>query len=138
MFTRYSNIDIPQNYSGSRFNKQVIEDTETKIHSTPIQGATKSSVSPTFEYNKAIIAEEEKIDEVSVPVEDDISSIEENANNDNKDNSLSVLSQFTDYFKRINSDDLLLIALIIFLLNDHNMNNNDIIIILSLMLIYHQ
>ncbi len=49
MFTRYSGVDIPQNYSGNRFRKKSIENTEMKVHTNQTQGAIKSSVSPSFE-----------------------------------------------------------------------------------------
>ena len=48
MFTRYSNIDIPKNYSGSRFKKAPIEDTTMKIHESDFQNEVKTSVSPTY------------------------------------------------------------------------------------------
>ena len=51
MFTRYNGVEIPKNYSGSRFRQQV-ENTETKMHrpkeAPPLQNVRKS-VSPTFQ-----------------------------------------------------------------------------------------
>lgn len=49
MFTRYKGIDVPQNYSGSRFKSEP-PNTEMKTHKpTPIYSPTKTSISPSFE-----------------------------------------------------------------------------------------
>lgn len=149
MFTRYSDIEIPQNYSGSRFSKQFAEDTTTKIHTSTIQGASKSSVSPSFEMSR--LGEAYQAPEADDNVEyfndeaifDDISDEDNNeftASSVNKDENHSEisesLSQITGYLKRLKNDDLLLIGLIAFLANENSVSNNDIIIILVLLLMY--
>ena len=48
MFTRYSDINIPNNYSGNRFKKTTIEDTTMKIHESELKSEIKTSVSPTY------------------------------------------------------------------------------------------
>ena len=48
MFTRYSGIDVPNNYSGNRFKKTIIEDTTMKIHENEVKSEIKTSVSPTY------------------------------------------------------------------------------------------
>lgn len=163
MFTRYSGVDVPQNYSGNRFRKRSIENTEMKVHTNQTQGATKSSVSPTFEnqsnnndYTEEII--EPDTNEIVEPINEKIpTSVDENEDITETDVELSVqenehsdskpafkgllsdlnLSPFTEYLKNIKNDDLLLIALIIFLASDKNVGNNDIIILLALLLVYH-
>ncbi len=49
MFTRYSGIEVPKNYSGNRFRRKSIEETDTKIHKSQPQDTVKSSISPSFE-----------------------------------------------------------------------------------------
>ena len=52
MFTKYTDIDLPKNYSGSRF-KQAIADTKMKTHKAqqvpPNATAIKTAVSPSFQ-----------------------------------------------------------------------------------------
>lgn len=51
MFTKYTGIEVPQNYSGSRFKKEV-EKTEMKTHRGQISSSDsgiKASVSPSFQ-----------------------------------------------------------------------------------------
>ena len=49
MFTKYKGVQIPQNYSGSRFKADGLE-TEMKTHKpTPSYSSTRTSVSPTFQ-----------------------------------------------------------------------------------------
>ena len=48
MFTKYNNINIPQNYSGNRF-KHDITNTEMKTHRPTTTSAVKTSVSPYFQ-----------------------------------------------------------------------------------------
>jgi hypothetical protein len=44
MYSRYSGIKLPQNYSGSRF----VRETETKLHTASTLSGVKSSHSPSF------------------------------------------------------------------------------------------
>ncbi len=154
MFTRYTGVDIPQNYSGNRFRKDLYEDTEMKVHSSSTEGAVKSSVSPSFEqrlnYQSNVMKKDETIENAT---ENDIFYQDEEENNkeqphndseqeknDNIQHSKSILkelSPFSEYLKNIKSDDLLLIALIIFLASEKNGSNGDVIILLALLLIYH-
>lgn len=147
MFSKYSNIDIPQNYSGNRFKNTQAYETTTKMHTPSDFSAVSSSVSPTYErqffedstneieYENEIYDTEEaclscdegQSEEISVPECSVISS-----GCDSSDNK--GLSALHDIFSKISSEDLLLISLIIFLSVDKNINNNDIIILLSLLL----
>ena len=157
MYTRYSGVDVPQNYSGNRFRKKIIEDTETKVHSSITPGAVKSSVSPSFESQIKNDQIYQNNDENSLDYSETLDDVVENddfnesayqSNNEPKDkgndkivnksilNELN-LSPIAEYLKSIRGEDLLLIALIIFLASDKNISNNDIIILLALLLVYH-
>ena len=147
MFTRYSDIDIPKNYSGSRFKMSQIEDTTMKVHSSDMQGAVKSSVSPTYnEHLNQFIPQDSY--NYSQKSEEIANNVNEVMNEDNysenelttfpqedkiAENNRSLLPTF-DFLKNINSDDLLIILLIIVLASDKSALNNDIIIILALLL----
>ncbi|MBO5374792.1 MAG: hypothetical protein J6A54_05035 [Clostridia bacterium] len=45
MYSRYSNISIPENYSGNRFS---ISEPETKTHRGELRGASRTTHSPSF------------------------------------------------------------------------------------------
>ena len=158
MYTRYSGIDVPQNYSGNRFRKKAVEDTETKVHTSVTQGAVKSSVSPSFEKqfksqqlleDDDISLENSKITEDAAENEDNYNEFsdtsyqaEENEVTDSMNIHTGILDNLNlsfigEYLKSIKGEDLLLIALIIFLASDKNVSNNDIIILLALLLVYH-
>lgn len=159
MYTRYSGVDVPQNYSGSRFRKKIIEETEMKVHTSTAQGAVKSSVSPTFESQikgeHLPITVSENDSDYSETVEDvaendasgeEYTSLQYEVTKENDDREQNIgrsilndlnLSSITEYLKSIKGEDLLLIALIIFLASDKDVSNNDIIILLALLLIYH-
>lgn len=50
MFTRYSDIEVPKNYSGNRFGRNRVEDTTTKKHvMQPQSTASSITLSPSFE-----------------------------------------------------------------------------------------
>ena len=159
MFTRYSEIDIPKNYSGNRFKKTSFEDTTMKTHENEMQSATNTSVSPTFkerfnhndyhankfyqtEDNTETVSNEinQSINEQNSLIVDDKdnSFLEEkqvnySTNNSNIDSKLGINSIF-DYLKDVKSDDLLIILLIILLASDKSSSNNDVIILLALLL----
>lgn len=137
MFSKYSNVEVPKNYSGNRFKHNYELQTETKTHVASTYSATKSSVSPAYQEQASyienaqendILNEEEEIESANQADEN-----EEALSNENQKSSFSL----TDLFNGINAEDLLLICLIIFLSADSGINNNDIIIILSLLLAYH-
>lgn len=49
MFTRYSDIEIPENYGGNRFGRAKSEDTTTKMHiMQPQSTASSITLSPSF------------------------------------------------------------------------------------------
>ncbi|MBQ8546512.1 MAG: hypothetical protein IJ437_06200 [Clostridia bacterium] len=167
MFTRYKGIDIPQNYSGSRFKSEPPK-TEMKTHKpTSVYTPTKTSISPTFEravsqgYQEAFesITDEEISDNVS-----DFNDISEenycleNEYIENKPESQENAEEFTEecappqkkcgifdelspfidsFFKNISSEDLLLLSLVILLFSEGNEESNDLIIPLLCLFLYH-
>lgn len=163
MFTRYSNIEIPQNYSGNRFKKNPIEDTTMKIHESEIKNEIKTSVSPTYNdwiYTKnspsfSQITNTSPKENINLDIQNDNIHLEKTPNETtNKDNSQLFNTDFNDdslaenkvaskkydftqilnHLKRIKNDDLLLVILIIFLASDKNIANNEVIILLALLL----
>ena len=152
MFTRYSGIDVPNNYSGNRFKKTIIEDTTMKIHENEVRSEIKTSVSPTYndwvysnnsnstydntsktiqeckmcdiDSNENELYENIENEEISTNTQSKVLSKEENHN----------LEQIKNYLKSIKTDDLILILMIIFLASDKGTANNDIIILLALLL----
>ena len=61
MFTRYKGVQVPQNYSGSRFAQDMEYQTEMKTHKpSPSYSSTRTSVSPTFQSALNSRYEEEK------------------------------------------------------------------------------
>ena len=156
MFTRYSDIDIPKNYSGSRFKKTSFEDTTMKTHENEMQSATNTSVSPTFKerfshsdyHANKLYQLEDNTEAISKEINPSVNKqnpllVEESfleekqvnysTNNSNIDSKLGINSIF-DYLKDVKSDDLLIILLIILLASDKSSSNNDIIILLALLL----
>ena len=144
MFTRYSGIDIPHNYSGNRFRKADSDNLDMKIHKNHTQGAIKSSISPSFEKELSNFTEQNAEAELNSNLGDAaLVSIDEQAEIENSDtvdvsdSNSSTTPSINDFLKSISSDDLLIIALILFLATDKNVENNDIIILLALLLAYH-
>lgn len=157
MFTKYTDVAIPTNYSGNRF--RVSSQDNTKIHKgesiSPQQ--TRTSVSPSFQAsinnaaNNMKETKEECFDCYSLK---DESLFNKLSNEDSKekcevnDEEISknatrgeeFLSNFKSsslgqFLSSIGHDDLLLIALIILLSGEQS--STDTIILLSLLLLYH-
>lgn len=157
MFSKYSSIEVPQNYSGSRFRKSQEIKTETKTHPATDYSATKSSVSPTYKDRTESCTEAQNdYCESPSPCDDCTESYSccdcESDCIDSEDTSYSCEDEnkscerkddtkqgflLGDMLANINKEDLLLICLIIFLSADGGISNNDIIILLSLILAYH-
>ena len=158
MFTRYSDIDVPKNYSGNRFKKSSFEDTTMKTHESEMQSATNTSVSPTFnerynhiDYQTNKFQIQNKANDVNneiyrnVNEQDYFATSNDNNNileekqvscrfNDSNKDSATGFGSIIDYLKDIKSDDLLIILIIILLASDKSTSNNDIIILLALLL----
>ena len=152
MFSKYTNIEVPQNYSGSRFKKTNELHTDMKTHTPSEFSAVKSSVSPIYQEQIYAYTDESEVNECyeddcadTEPCEGDetqknVDPVDENCENDClrvESNKATSRLGFDEIFKNFNSEDLLLVCLIIFLSTNESSNNNDIIILLSLLLAYH-
>lgn len=135
MFSKYSSVEVPKNYSGNRFRQAQELKTETKTHFATNYSATKSSVSPSYHEQNSYI-DEVQDDIESKSFEDESIEQVEDIEKTYDENQKSTFS-FNDIIKSIDAEDLLLICLIIFLSADSGINNNDIVILLSLLLAYH-
>lgn len=138
MFSKYSNVEVPKNYSGNRFRNTREIQTETKTHSASTYSATKSSVSPIYQEQASYIEDVQEVED-DIINEEESESIDQVDENEEASSSEKQKSSFSlaDLLNGINAEDLLLICLIIFLSAESGINNNDIIIILSLLLAYH-
>ena len=152
MFTRYSGIDVPNNYSGNRFKKTIIEDTTMKIHENEVKSDIKTSVSPTYNdwlysnNDKSSFNDTSEITQEYNTFDEDLNKNESYENSENEKISSNIqakellkeenhnLERIKNYLKSIKTDDLILILMIIFLTSDKNADNNDVIILLALLL----
>ncbi len=155
MFSKYSSIEVPQNYSGSRFRKSTELKTETKTHPATDYSATKSSVSPTFKESTEpyidthngsceLPSPSEECMDSNCPKGDCANEGENDCYCEDECNSCKICDEskqhgslLSDLLGNIKTEDLLLICLIIFLSADGGISNNDIIVLLSLILAYH-
>ena len=165
MFTKYKGINIPENYSGSRFKAP--PETETKTHtpsSLGVYGGTKTSISPAFEdalREKSSPKKEETFELFQEPLLEestgdapyfeDEESVEEVKERENEqeaphasrkstgNGSSRLFSEFGNLFSQISSkikqDDLIIIAVILLLLSEEN-EDNYVILPLLLLLLY--
>lgn len=152
MFTKYTGVNIPQNYSGNRFHSP-LEDTKTTVHkatdSPPVFSKVRTSVSPSFQevIDKTVI--ENNTDENYIQADNTLSNEEEyecetcNVEpEESKDEQcgnvhLEKENSLIQLINSVGKDDLLLIALIVLLSSDKDANSIDAIVILALLLLYH-
>ena len=154
MFSKYTGVDVPQNYSGNRFRKSTME-TKTNVHKaqeirTPIS-TVKTSVSPSFQdvidkASEGVIVNdvEENLTTQEVDLEEkvlksvDKTEILEDDEAKSPREPLDIIqaSGIGQLLGAIGKDDLLLIALIVLLASDKGDMNLDAIVILALLL-YH-
>ncbi len=161
MFTKYRGIEIPQNYSGSRFSVPPPE-TEMKTHRpSTIYSPSKTSISPTFQAGLDAL-QELQTEEIA----DNVYEIEDTSYNnayDQDDSFSDVAEELTSYdipneaskepskktsifeefkpfvskfLKNISSDDLLLISLVILLLGDGGDESSELILPLLCLFLY--
>lgn len=151
MFTRYKGIEIPQNYSGSRF-KSDAPPTETKTHKPSASFATKTSISPSFEnvlrqgeneeldtnYQNELVSSQDFYEDENYPSEEIIVPSEMP-----KESQIEEKSLFNEFkplvsriIKNVDSEDLLLISLVILLMNEENEGAGELILPLLLLLLY--
>ncbi len=76
MFTRYKGIDIPKNYSGNRFKMPI--ETEMKTHSGEILGASRTSVSPSFNNSISSFQDNDEVENEGENI--DFEASEQNSN----------------------------------------------------------
>ena len=160
MFTKYKGINIPENYSGSRFKAP--PETETKTHtpsSLGVYSGTKTSISPAFEdalREKSSPKKEETFELFQEPMLEESTGDapyfeEETTEKENErkapllsrestgNGSSRLFSEFGNLFSQISSkikqDDLIIIAVILLLLSEEN-EDNYVILPLLLLLLY--
>ena len=143
MFTKYTNMRLPQNYSGSRF-KATAEDTEMKTHrakeaAIPIN-TVKTSISPFFQssYLNEQASEPEAEDETFAEYEeipDTTEVTKETLHEAVSEPGKPTLGDLSRLLEGLKSDDLLLLALIILLASDGGQGSMDTIAILALLLL---
>lgn len=154
MFTKYNNINVPKNYSGSIF-KQAPQDMGMKTHRAQDTAHTitnvKTSVSPSFneivehtyqgnEETEALSYKEPfKSDESTEDFNEitDTPPAESEKSNSDADCNISTYKGLSHLLESIKNDDLLLLALILLLAKDNTEESFDTLIILALLLMYH-
>lgn len=155
MFSKYFGMNIPPNYSGSRFSS--IEKTETKLHRPDMQMAVKSSLSPSFSPSGAVnesFVYNDIDDETGLDVDEVFDDANDNFGEENIENcSLDAkkedcenethergklgfdIHSLRSLFSGIEKDELIIIALIILLITDEGKENDEIISVLTLLLL---
>ena len=157
MFTRYKGIDIPENYSGSRFKAPIITETKTHKPTPPMTySGTKTSISPAFEdaLREQSVRPIEKLpqefDQIFTEENIDEVTLYENENSNNEEEKISEKSEasnkgdtsllgefgnlFSQIFSKIKQDDLVIIGVILLLLSEKNEDNYAILPLLILLL----
>ena len=146
MYSRYSGIKLPQNYSGSRF----VRETETKLHTASTLSGVKSSHSPSF-VTSSKASPLQKAESLS---EDDCENEEpQNASvisNDTyadydmqkKHDELSEVSSSSEncfsiksIFENISSEELLILGIILLIATDKDGLSDSALWILALLLL---
>ena len=163
MFSKYFGMNIPPNYSGSRFSP--IERTETKLHRPDNQTAVKSSHSPSFlaksvseapviNDDAEALAEAYAEDESAYTADEQESSEQElysqeselecvvkdepisNSFKESRHGGLGLdLQSLRGLFHGIERDELIILALIFLLITDEGQENDEIISVLVLLLL---
>ena len=146
MYSRYSGIKLPQNYSGSRF----IRETETKLHNASTLSGVKSSHSPSFvtssrgdlpQKNDALTAENqenEALQNESFKIDDTYADYDMQKKHDelsevssSSENCFSIKS----IFENISSEELLILGIILLIATDKDGLSDSALWILALLLL---
>ena len=161
MFTKYKGVQIPQNYSGSRFKADGLE-TEMKTHKpTPSYSSTRTSVSPTFQsaIDNRYDRENQKIggyvyenegkedyyneeNEVEGLAEENENTGDEACQNktENKKGAGAFIDEIKPFFNKlitaISNEDLLLLGLILLLASEDSDEARGAILALFLLFLY--
>jgi hypothetical protein len=141
MYTRHTGINIPKNYSGSRFSKN--EDTlPVKEHRPTYTEAVRSTHSPSYDEEISKIAEEadkeipEPISEVTYEEKEE-KSLHTSTEYEKKTDTLLPFSlPIKEILNGIDKEELLLIGLILLIASEKDNDNNVILTLLSLLLLY--
>lgn len=148
MFTRYNEITVPKNYSGTRFTEN---DIETKTHRGSIVGGS-SSIPPSnpksYEENFDTPPNISSVPEESSPVIDEGEIFDEENENYIEEASpkagkafegTDILSEFKSglngLFSHLSKDDLLLVGLILLLSDKGGEDSFSLMLMLSLLLL---
>ena len=123
MYSRYSGVSIPQNYSGSRFSS--LAEVETKTHKPTFQPIPIKTSAPVVEYENYEEIEEEILDEAAGDIE---LPLDENVQEESNTPLKTLLSS-------IEREELILLGLILLLISDSSQNNTEAIMMLILLLI---
>ncbi|MBQ8163224.1 MAG: hypothetical protein IJZ93_02515 [Clostridia bacterium] len=146
MFSRYSKIKVPQNYSGNRFN---IDEPEMKIHTPATQFSVKNAHSPTFSASMedTSIKEDEYLSEVENDYEDfEEEQIDTYEDQEVIDTPTDVspkseekrgfdISYLKNLISNINSEELLILGIILLIASDKDSSNDSLIWMLALLLL---
>lgn len=162
MFTKYRGIEIPQNYSGSRFSVPPPE-TGMKTHRpSTVYTPSKTSISPTFQASLDALSAPSQIEEIPdnvYEIEDESYESTYNQSDDYSDSSEelseydiqskkdqessksnSVFEEFkpfvNKFLKNITSDDLLLLSLVLLLFGDGGEESSELILPLLCLFLY--
>ena len=149
MFTKYTGIEVPQNYSGSRFKKEV-EKTEMKTHRGQISSSDsgiKASVSPSFQEvidnavsdkadteQYASFDEDDILNNIATPLDEVCEDV--GVRTINEDTSHTVEDILKRFLDNIGKDELLLLSLLILFASDNQDCGIDGVIIVALLLMY--
>ena len=141
MYTRHTGINIPKNYSGSRFSKN--EDTlPVKEHRPTYTEAVRSTHSPSYDEEISKIAEEadkeipEPISEVTYEEKEEKSLPTSTEYEKKTDMLLPFSLPIKEILNGIDKEELLLIGLILLIASEKDNDNNVILTLLSLLLLY--
>lgn len=141
MYTRHTGINIPKNYSGSRFSKN--EDTlPVKEHRPTYTEAVRSTHSPSYDEEISKIAEEadkeipEPISEVTYEEKEEKSLPTSTEYEKKTDTLLPFSLPIKEILNGIDKEELLLIGLILLIASEKDNDNNVILTLLSLLLLY--
>ena len=141
MYTRHIGLNIPKNYSGSRFSKSE-DNLPVKEHRPSYTEAVRSAHSPSYSEEIARVTES-PTEEISEPTseifygenEDEEPSVCTECDK-NTDTLLPFSLPIKEILNGIDKEELLLIGLILLIASEKDNDNNIILTLLSLLLLY--
>ena len=133
MYTRHTGLNIPKNYSGSRFTR--VDDTlPVKEHRPTYNEAVRSAHSPSYdeEISKAADAPTEPIIDENPEINPPLCVECEKKT----DTLLPFSLPINEILNTVDKEELLLIGIILLIASEKNSDNNLILTLLSLLLLY--